>query len=559
MRRFFQEYGGVILKVLIALLFISIVVGLAIYQPWAHPSFSDDTKIHYTSVNGNSAIYTGDPQDSGAKVTVTNPASDYQVYYKEGGLYSKTTMPKFINAGTYTVDFRIEAKGFDNVLGNLTITIHKKDWTYTAPAPRTLTYNGSAQELVSAGVITKAHPNEDISDGVIQYKLGQYGTWSTAVPKATDAGTYDVYYRIPEGANHNPLDQQKVSVTINKAVNNLALNTYSGSTCRNTTMSFTISNPGNGALSASSSDTSVATVSLSGNTVTVSGKASGNAVITVKAATNINYLEATKTYSATINNCTYSISYNYNGGSGTNATSYTQNAGYTLNAPSREHYSFTGWTGSNGTSPQTSVTIPAGSVGNRSYTANWKRIIVQDYTWRTDCNAYGLGAWNSKTQYRVNWESGARRTCYNTCYKDRTESYTCNQSRNDNSCGCGINYSDPVSGYCNDAQTSSTITTSCSASSGACPGGTKVSCYYQGGGKYQKITYSRKASRWFYYSSCTKTRTVQDPYNCNPYECGNYANGTTDWQDSSGAPSGKTYVSINSTRTVYQCYKYSGT
>ena len=137
MRRFFQEYGGVILKVLIALLFISIVVGLAIYQPWAHPSFSDDTKIHYTSVNGNSAIYTGDPQDSGAKVTVTNPTSDYQVYYKTGGLYSKTTMPKFINAGTYTVDFRIEAKGFDNVLGNLTITIHKKDGTYTAPSPIT--------------------------------------------------------------------------------------------------------------------------------------------------------------------------------------------------------------------------------------------------------------------------------------------------------------------------------------------------------------------------------------------------------------------------------------
>ena len=537
MRRFFQEYGGVILKVLIALLFISIVVGLAIYQPWAHPSFSDDTKIHYTSVNGNSAIYTGDPQDSGAKVTVTNPASDYQVYYKEGGLYSKTTMPKFINAGTYTVDFRIEAKGFDNVLGNLTITIHKKDWTYTAPAPRTLTYNGSAQELVSAGVITKAHPNEDISDGVIQYKLGQYGTWSTTVPTATDAGTYDVYYRIPEGANHNPLDQQKVSVTINKAVNNLTLNAYNGSTCRNTSMSFNISNPGNGALSVSSSNTSVATVSLSGTTVTITGKASGSATITVNAATNVNYLANSKTYAATINNCTYSISYNYNGGSSNpaNATSYTQNNGYTLVNPTRAHYAFTGWTGSNGTNPETSVTIPAGSVGNRSYTANWKRVVVQDYDWRTNCTfgyfdaggTYDLGYWNSTTQYRVNYKWHTSKTCSasKTCSEEVLK--TCKEGTNWAKCGddccTGINYSKKHPEWnCRYAP----------------------NCYECNGGPYQHPTYCGY-----------ETKKYDCSYN---YDCSYWSNGTTGWQFSSEAPSGKTYVSINSTRTVYQCYKYSG-
>lgn len=532
MRKFFQEYGGVILKVLIAILFIGIVVGLAVYQPWAHPEFSDDTKIHYTSVNGNLAIYTGDPQDSGAKVNVTNPTTDYQVYYKEGGLYSKTTMPKFINAGTYTVDFRVEAKGFDNVLGNLTITIHKKDWTYTAPSPRTLTYNGSAQELVSAAVITKAHPNEDISDGVVEYKLGQYGTWSTAVPKATDAGTYDVYYRIGEGANHNPLDQQKVVVTINKAVNNLTLNTYSGSTCRNTSMSFNISNPGNGALSVSSSNTSVAAVSLSGNTVTVTGGASGSATITVNVATNVNYLANSKTYTATINNCTYSISYNYNGGSGSGATSYQQNSGYTLPAPSRTHYSFTGWTGSNGTSPQTSVTIPAGSVGNRSYTANWQRVVVQDYSWRTDCNfkyfdsnsTYNLGAWNSKTQYRVNYKWYTSKTCTasKTCSREETD--YCYESKTSSNCG--------YAGCCTGLN--GVLCTKC------CCGSCNRTCYYCNGGNYECGSHTE-------YYDCS--------YN---YDCSYWSNGTTDWQDSSGAPANTTYVSINSTRTLYQCYKYSG-
>ena len=40
--------------------------------------------------------------------------------------------------------------------------------------------------------------------------------------------------------------------------------------------------------------------------------------------------------------------------------------------PTRPAYSFTGWTGSNGTTPQTNVTIPAGSTGNKEYTAHWE-------------------------------------------------------------------------------------------------------------------------------------------------------------------------------------------
>ena len=45
--------------------------------------------------------------------------------------------------------------------------------------------------------------------------------------------------------------------------------------------------------------------------------------------------------------------------------------------PTRPAYSFTGWTGNNGTTPQTNVTIPAGSTGDKEYTANWDG---QEYT-----------------------------------------------------------------------------------------------------------------------------------------------------------------------------------
>lgn len=71
----------------------------------------------------------------------------------------------------------------------------------------------------------------------------------------------------------------------------------------------------------------------------------------------------------------YNISYTLNGGtvSTANPASYTvEGAAITLNTPTRSGYSFLGWTGGNGTTAQTNVSIPTGSTGNKTYTANWK-------------------------------------------------------------------------------------------------------------------------------------------------------------------------------------------
>lgn len=67
----------------------------------------------------------------------------------------------------------------------------------------------------------------------------------------------------------------------------------------------------------------------------------------------------------------YQIAYDLGGGSAENPTSYTIEDSVTLNAPTRANAKFLGWTGSNGSTPQLSVTIPKGSTGNRTYTANW--------------------------------------------------------------------------------------------------------------------------------------------------------------------------------------------
>lgn len=69
---------------------------------------------------------------------------------------------------------------------------------------------------------------------------------------------------------------------------------------------------------------------------------------------------------------TYSIAYNLGGGSASNPASYTVESGaITLSNPVRNGYLFTGWTGTGLSAPAMTVTIPAGSSGNRVYTANW--------------------------------------------------------------------------------------------------------------------------------------------------------------------------------------------
>ena len=73
---------------------------------------------------------------------------------------------------------------------------------------------------------------------------------------------------------------------------------------------------------------------------------------------------------------TYIIDYELNGGAleagKTNPATYTlETASFRLEEPTRAGYTFAGWTGSNGTTPQTDVGIAQGSTGNLHFEANW--------------------------------------------------------------------------------------------------------------------------------------------------------------------------------------------
>ncbi len=91
------------------------------------------------------------------------------------------------------------------------------------------------------------------------------------------------------------------------------------------------------------------------------------------------------TINAVWNIVTYNININLNSGTAENLATYTVESGaITLNNPIREGYTFTGWSGTELTgSENMTVTIPAGSTGNRAYTANWRQ---NKYTIRFDGN-----------------------------------------------------------------------------------------------------------------------------------------------------------------------------
>ena len=90
---------------------------------------------------------------------------------------------------------------------------------------------------------------------------------------------------------------------------------------------------------------------------------------------------------------TYTITYELHGGTckPENPGGYTVDTPtFTLVNPTKEGYTFIGWTGSNGSTPQMEVTIPIGSTGNKSYEAHWagNTPYVSDFTLEGDVYEY---------------------------------------------------------------------------------------------------------------------------------------------------------------------------
>lgn len=84
----------------------------------------------------------------------------------------------------------------------------------------------------------------------------------------------------------------------------------------------------------------------------------------------------------------YICKMDFDEGTGEKVVKYSVNTEtFTLPIPTKQGFEFTGWTGSNGDTPQINVTIAKGSYGDRSYKANWRKtynVIAEITTYSTD-------------------------------------------------------------------------------------------------------------------------------------------------------------------------------
>ena len=252
----------------------------------------------------------------------------------------------------------------------------------TAPAAKTgLTFNGAEQVLVNAG--------SGIIGGTLQYKLDG-GSYNAELPKATNAGSYTVYYKVKgNNTTHSDSSEQSFTVTIAPKTVTAAVSveptsyTYTGKAIEPTTVTV---KDGTTVIPASEYTVTYGNNTNAGKaTVTVEDQDGGNYVVSGTATFTITKAELSGvtvslggwTYGDTAK--TPTVSGNLGGGNVTyqykadNASTYTStvptNAGtYTVKATVAEsaNYKAATATGSFTIAPKT-VTNAAVTLSQTSY------------------------------------------------------------------------------------------------------------------------------------------------------------------------------------------------
>ena len=156
---------------------------------------------------------------SAQELITAGTASVGTMQYKVGESEWSENIPTATNAGTYTVEYKVVVDDNYNEPqgGSIEVVIAKANATVTAPTAKTLTYTGSAQELITAGSVV---------GGTMQYKVGE-GEWSENIPTAMNAGTYTVEYKVVVDGNYNEPQGGSVEVVIAKMANSVKFDTAS--------------------------------------------------------------------------------------------------------------------------------------------------------------------------------------------------------------------------------------------------------------------------------------------------------------------------------------------
>ena len=335
--------------------------------------------------------YTGSNQT----VTATSQWNNYNTTYMTiGGTTSAT------NAGTYTATFTLKenyrwADGTETALD--VNWIMDKAAISTIPSQSgTLIYTGNAQ-----------------SPSWSNYNSNQL---TLSVTSQTNAGTYTATFT-PK-ANYTWSDgsttAKSVNWTIGKAAGSLSINKTSITLNTSTTSAtFTVTRAGDGAITVSSSDTTVATATLSGTTVTVKSvnNKTGNVTITVKVAAGTNHnAPSNKTCAVT---CSF---WSFGAGTG-EAADATWFAGLKSYLASNKGSSIKTTSGSSIVGATKTVTLTSAVLGATTHTI---RVIGVDQdgsntvTWQTvNCLPTTTAFSASDAQWDPGTDSTAKAQCIN--------------------------------------------------------------------------------------------------------------------------------------------------
>lgn len=227
------------------------------------------TKIEVTSNPTKTAYIVGDQFDPAGMVVKATFADGSTAVITDQVDYS----PKTMTYGTTSVVVSATIGG-QAYTASVAVTVSRIKVSAVPTQSGTLTYNGASQSPTLSGYDAT--------------KMMLSGTQS-----ATNAGSYTMQASLKDDKYEWP-DGTTTAKTVNWSIGKKAGSFTKDKTSIQITTSkksdtITITREGTGAISASSNDTQVATTSVSGNVVTVTGVKSGNCVITINVAADTNH------------------------------------------------------------------------------------------------------------------------------------------------------------------------------------------------------------------------------------------------------------------------------
>ena len=227
---------------------------------------------------------------------IKRTVTEYDIVNKGETLeeYLKNNIPEKVDEVTRKDDKTLEVKK-----EGVTVEVESEIREFKVGVePYVGTYDGKSHNALSSVNVTP-------SEATIEYSTDGKN-FSGNMPTMVNASSISVTVRVSRTGYKTKT--VTVIAKVNKAEGKINLSATSGTLTYPTNGTFTVSN-NTGSLSAVSNNTNIATVSVSGNIVTIKpGTTAGKATITVTSAEASNYKAKSATYEATVNNGTIRLS-----------------------------------------------------------------------------------------------------------------------------------------------------------------------------------------------------------------------------------------------------------